>query len=147
VADSTSTSVALIWQPNNAAAGFNIYRSSSSAGPYVKINSQPVSGASFTDRLRAPSTTFYYQSRAIDEKSGQESAPTGPISALTPVEPPKCDPYFSNNVMHVWKLRAFSPNLIDTFAAVSVESMGLYNDNTFTQLMKDGLAYHVGYCP
>ena len=36
VADSTSTSVALIWQPDSDAAGFNIYRALSSAGPSRK---------------------------------------------------------------------------------------------------------------
>ena len=50
VSDDTPTSVALIWQANNAATGFNIYRSQSSAGTYTKINSSPVSGASFGDR-------------------------------------------------------------------------------------------------
>jgi hypothetical protein len=44
-ADNTSTSVALIWRPNGAATGFNIYRSPSSAGSYTKINNNPVSGS------------------------------------------------------------------------------------------------------
>ena len=56
VSDNTPTSVELIWQANNAATGFNVYRSDSSAGTYTKINSSPVSGASFVDRdsLKAP---------------------------------------------------------------------------------------------
>ena len=48
--DSSATSVDLVWQPNSAASGFNIYRSPSGAGPYTKINAQPVSGASFGDQ-------------------------------------------------------------------------------------------------
>ena len=44
-----SVTLALIWQPNNAAASCNIYRSASSVGPYTNIVSK-VSGASYVDR-------------------------------------------------------------------------------------------------
>ena len=48
--DSTATSVTLIWQANTAAAGFNVYRSAVSTGPFAKLNSTPQLGASFADR-------------------------------------------------------------------------------------------------
>ena len=57
--DSTATSVDLVWQPNSAASGFNIYRSPSGAGPYTKINAQPVSGASFGIKRGSLANTNY----------------------------------------------------------------------------------------
>jgi hypothetical protein len=145
--DSTSTSVELIWQANNAAAGFNIYRSTSGAGPYAKINSQPVTGASFVDRGLPPTTTHYYEARAIDRQSGLESAPTGEVPGLTAPTPPTCDPYFSNNVVHVNKFRAYTI-LGDTWALGSNDQMGLFTVFNLSQLTKDApFSYRVGYCP
>jgi poly(3-hydroxybutyrate) depolymerase len=146
-ADSTSSSVALSWRPNSAAAGFNIYRSLNSAGPFTKITSQPLSGASFADRSVQPNSAYYYQSRAVDQ-FGQESPPTSAMPGTTAPEPPACDPYFSNNVIHVMKLRAFADVLDDTWAAGSVEWMGRYDVNESSQLIKERPAYYrVGYCP
>jgi hypothetical protein len=145
--DSTSTSVELIWQANNAAAGFNIYRSTSGAGPYAKINSQPVTGASFVDRGLPPTTTHYYEARAIDRQSGLESAQTGEVPGLTAPTPPTCDPYFSNNVVHVNKFRAYTI-LGDTWALGSNDQMGLFTVFNLSQLTKDApFSYRVGYCP
>jgi hypothetical protein len=148
VADSTSTSTELIWQPSSAAAGFNIYRSPASAGPYTKINSQPVlSGVSFVDGGLASNTTYYYEIRAIDEQSGMESAPTNPVPGTTAPAPPACDPYFSDNVTHVGEGRAY---LFLGYARAlgSRDMMGLYSPDDFSHLIKNGpFSYRVGYCP
>jgi hypothetical protein len=47
VADRTSSALALIWESNTAAAGFNIYRSATSGGHYTKIISARVTAASW----------------------------------------------------------------------------------------------------
>jgi poly(3-hydroxybutyrate) depolymerase len=147
VADSTSTSLELIWQPNSAAAGFNIYRSPTSAGPYMKINSQPVLGASFVDGALAANTTYYYEIRSVDGQSGMESAPTNPVSGTTAPAPPACDPYFSDNIRHVGEGRAY-PYLGYTWALGSGDMMGLYSADEFTQLIKNApFSYRVDYCP
>ena len=147
VADSTSTSVALIWQPNTAAAGFNIYRSPSSAGPFTKINSGPVSGASFVDRQRNPNTTDYYRMSAIDGFN-QESAPTTPVPGKTASQPVACDPYFSNNVMHVAHYRARADLTGEIRALGSNDKMGPYSVNVFRHLVKDApFSYSLRYCP
>ena len=146
MADSASTSVALVWQPNSAAAGFNIYRSPASAGPYARINSQPASGASFVDRGLTPSTAYHYKVSALDP-SNLESPPTGPIPGATASQPPACDPYFSDNVTHVAKFRAL-PALGNTFAWGSNDEMGPYTNGNFSHLIKEGMfRYRVGYCP
>lgn len=147
VSDSTSTSVELIWKPNSAATGFNVYRSPNSAGPYTKINGNPVSGASFADRELAPNTAYHYEISAIGQSS-QESAPTSPISGATAPPPPACDPYFSDNPRHVTKLRALPYLFIYARALGSNDTMGLNNADTFSHLLKEGPAfYRKGYCP
>ena len=144
--DTTSSSVELIWQPNSAAAGFNIYRSPSSAGTYPKINNQPVSGASFADRGLLAQTNYFYKITAIDA-SNHESAPTNPVSATTAPDPPGCDPYLSNNQTHVDLGRAI-PGINDTLAMGSWDPMGPLSTNVFTQLIRELPAYYrARYCP
>ena len=137
----------LIWEANSAAAGFNIYRSPAGVGSYTKINSQPVSGGSFVDRGLPANTSYDYEARAIDGQSSLESAPTPPVLGATSPVPPACEPYFSNNVVHVNKLRAYTI-LGDTWALGSNDPMGFYTIFNLSQLTKDApFSYRVGYCP
>ena len=152
VSDDTPTSVALIWQANTAAAGFNIYQSHSAAGTYTKINSSPVSGASFADRGLTPNTTYYYKVSAVDA-SNHESASTSPVHKKTASNPSACDPYFGNNQALVQTGRAF-PGLdkngqVVALAVGSGEVMGPIDEDHFSQLIKNDplLFYHVRYCP
>jgi len=146
--DSTSTSVALIWQPNSAAAGFNIYQSLGMAGPYTKRNSIPVKGASFVDRGLLASTTYYFEIRAVDA-SNNESAPTSPISKTTGSRPPACDPYFSDNVTHVNNARAYIAESGNARALGTNQLMGLLSPDHFSHLIKPGPLpfFSVDYCP
>jgi hypothetical protein len=105
--DGTATSVELVLQPNNAASGYNIYRAPTPTGPFTKINSQLVTGAVFVDGQLQANSTNQYQIEAVDQ-NGIESQPTGPIIGVTAADPPTCDPYYSDNVTHVMKLRAFA---------------------------------------
>ena len=152
VSDSTPTSLAMIWQANNAAAGFNIYRARTKSGSYTKINSAPVSGSSFVDRGLTPKATYYYKITAVDG-SNHESAPTGPVHKKTASNPKACNPYFSNNRFHVQMARAFtgldSKGRVVARAVGSGEILGPIDENHFSQLIKDGPLpiYHVRYCP
>ena len=135
VYDDTPTSVALIWQANTAAAGFNIYQSHSAAGTYTKINSSPVSGASFADRGLTPNTTYYYKVSAV-EASNHESASTSPVHKKTASNPSACDPYFGNNQALVRTGRAF-PGLdkngqVVALAVGSGEVMGPIDEDNFS---------------
>ncbi len=155
VADKTSTSMDLIWQPNSAATGFNIYRSRSLTGTYKKINKSKVIGASFSDRGRARNTTYYYKVSAIDG-SNTESARSDAAQEKTAAKPPACDPYFSNNPIHVFRLRALPDAFGNAWAIDSTklagigDDLGLDNMDTYQHLTKDtGLlpSYHLRYCP
>jgi hypothetical protein len=155
VADKTSTSLVLIWQPNSAATGFNIYRSRSLTGKYKKINKSIVSGASFADRGRARNTTYYYTVSAIDG-SNNESARSDAAHEKTAAKPPACDPYSSNNPIHVFRLRALPDAFghawaIDSNKPFSIgDDLGLNNMDTYQHLTKDTMllpSYHLRYCP
>jgi len=152
VADNTSSAIALTWQPNSAATGFNIYRSTSSAGTYTKINSNPLLNASFGDQGLSPNTTYYYKISAIDG-SNHESAKTGPVHKKTASKPPACDPYFSDNELHVTLGRAFAgfdKGQVVAQAVGSLEVMGPIDWDHFSELIKDDVlwpSYHVRYCP
>jgi len=147
IVDRTSRSLAMIWQPNTSAAGFNIYRSTSSAGSFAKINGAPIMGASFADGGLNPSTTYYYQISAVDG-TGQESPRTTVIPGATASPPVACDPYFSENFKHVAAFRAWQNILAGKIEAVgSNDDMGS-SLNAFSHLVQDGPAlYHLRYCP
>jgi hypothetical protein len=146
VSDSSATSVAMIWQPNSAAAGFNIYRSPSSNGQFMKINGNNlVSGASFVDRGLTPNTTYYYKIGAVNGSS-VEKVVTDPVSGATASEPPACDPYFSDNATHVLKDRAKLVGLTKAKARGSNDPMGLLTGSKeLIQVQPD--FYHARYCP
>ena len=147
VADSTSSSIALIWQPNSAATGFNVYRSPSSAGPYAKINSRPVAGASFADQGLTANTAYYYKISAVDG-SGQESALAGPVHENTAPTPPACDPYYSDNVTHWNKHRADRVGVTKVKAHGSGDPMGRLDPDVSKQLIQvQPDFYRARYCP
>lgn len=149
--DSSSTYMALIWQPNSAAKAFNIYRSRTKSGAYTKIGT--VSGASFGDKNLTPNTTYYYEVSAVDG-ANQESAKTGPVHKKTGAKPPGCDPYFGDNITLSAEGRAFTIDTISTWAVtvgVQPHYLGDYSYDVFSQLTKDDNvpwpSYDDRYCP
>jgi fibronectin type 3 domain-containing protein len=53
--------VALAWTPSTSAvAGYNVYRSEVSGGPYSKLDSNIVAGDSYTDSNVQGGSTYYY---------------------------------------------------------------------------------------
>jgi hypothetical protein len=149
--DSSSTYMALTWQPNSAAKAFNVYRSRTKSGAYTKIGM--VSGASFGDKNLTPNTTYYYEVSAVDG-SNQESAKTSPVHKKTGSKPPGCDPYFGDNITLSAEGRAFTIDTISTWAVtvgVQPQYLGDYSYNVFSQLTKDDTvpwpSYNDRYCP
>jgi hypothetical protein len=61
-------SVQLDWTASNSSgvAGYNIYRSTTSGGPYNKINRTLVNAITFTDTVVLNGTTYFYMLRAFD---------------------------------------------------------------------------------
>jgi hypothetical protein len=80
----TQHSVSLTWDPSiSAVVGYNIYRSTVSGSSYVKLNSSPQAGTSYTDSTVQSGTTYFYIAKAVDSSS-QESVPSNEATAPIP---------------------------------------------------------------
>lgn len=71
----------LSWQANieDDLAGYNVYRRSSSSGPFTRLNSKPVAGPAFSDTTTTPSRSYTYRVTAVDN-DGNESSPSEEIT-------------------------------------------------------------------
>ena len=80
-------SVALSWKapppiPGFTVAGYNVYRSTTSRGPYVKIASK-VPGLTYTDKFVVSGRTYFYVVTAVDQ-ADHESKYSEEIKAVIP---------------------------------------------------------------
>ncbi|MGB7979561.1 MAG: DUF4082 domain-containing protein [Candidatus Nanopelagicales bacterium] len=88
-ATATPTGITLDWADTTGATGYNVYRASTSGGPFTKVNGAPMAASDWDDTM-APSGTSTYQVTAIT--SGAESGAsnqanstmTKPILLLNP---------------------------------------------------------------
>lgn len=81
--------VILTWMLSaNPGIGTNIYRSTSSGGPYAKVNALgPVPGSGFQDGTVTAGNRYFYVVRAVDA-TGKESGNSNEASATVPVVTP-----------------------------------------------------------
>jgi len=79
-------SVTLNWNASSSSnvVGYNIYRSSQSAGPYAKINSVLDPSTTEVDSSVQTGSTYYYVVTAVDS-SGRESGYSNQVRAVNPV--------------------------------------------------------------
>jgi hypothetical protein len=56
------------WSPSNSAniLGYNVYRATSSGGPYAKLTTAPISGTGYVDNGVTAGQTYYYAATALD---------------------------------------------------------------------------------
>jgi hypothetical protein len=78
-------SVALSWAASTSTglAGYNIYRGSTSGGPYTKVSASVVAGTSYTDATVQAGQTYYYVSTAVST-GGTESIYSNQAQATVP---------------------------------------------------------------
>ena len=77
-------SVKLSWHASTSAvAGYNLYRSTSSGGPYIKANTVLITALSFTDETVNGGNTYYYVCTSLDS-AGVESVYSNEVSAAIP---------------------------------------------------------------
>lgn len=71
----TSThSVLLKWAPSTSAVvGYNVYRATSQAGPYTRLNAAPVTSTQFRDQNVALGATYYYATTSINAQGAESS--------------------------------------------------------------------------
>jgi hypothetical protein len=92
-----SITIAITGYVQNAfdvATGINFYRSTTSGGPYTKLNATPIllvsAGAQFVDTTGTGGTKYFYVATAVDSQ-GVESPDGGEASATflaVPATPP-----------------------------------------------------------
>jgi hypothetical protein len=82
VSGTGSQSVSLNWNDNTDSdlAGYNVYRSTTSGGSYIKVNGPLVNASDYTDNSVTNGTTYYYVVTAVDTHSN-ESDNSGEVSA------------------------------------------------------------------
>jgi hypothetical protein len=81
---SSTHSVALSWSSSSSTvAGYNVYVSPSSAGPYSLLNSSPVPSTSYVDTNVLAGDTYYFRITSVST-SYQESAPSASVQAIIP---------------------------------------------------------------
>ena len=61
----------LAWGQNQEASGYNVYRSATSGGPYVRLNQAPVTSLFYLDESADLGQTYYYVVTAIYSSGGE----------------------------------------------------------------------------
>jgi len=81
---SSAHSVALSWNSSSSAvAGYNVYVSSSSRGPFSLLNTSPVSNTEYVDTNVEAGSTYYFYITSVGSYD-QESAPSASVQATVP---------------------------------------------------------------
>lgn len=78
-------SVSLSWTASvsQGISGYNVYRGTTSGGPYTKINSTLVTVTNYTDTTVLSNQTYYYVATAVNT-ANSESAYSSPAEAIIP---------------------------------------------------------------
>jgi hypothetical protein len=77
-------SVSLSWTASTSTVvGYNVYRGTTSGGPYTLITSSPVNGTTFTDTTVQAGATYFYVVTAVDT-NGNESVNSNEVSVTVP---------------------------------------------------------------
>jgi fibronectin type 3 domain-containing protein len=78
-----SHSVALAWADSQQVTGYNVYRGTTSGGPYSeKLTSSPLSTPDYVDTTVQAGATYYYVATALDANG--ESGYSNQASAVVP---------------------------------------------------------------
>ena len=147
--DSSSTYMALIWQPNSAAKALDLYRSRTKSGALYK-NRHGVRRQFWRQKSHSE-YTCYYEVSAVDG-ANQESAKTGPVHKKTGPDGLVVGALTSKDHQHLGKVDSFTMTRIShLILAVTGHHLGDYSYDVFSQLTKDDNvpwpSYDDRYCP
>lgn len=80
----SNESVALSWAPSTSSvAGYMVFRSTTSGGPYTALTSSPITATSYTDKTVQAHKTYYYVTAAVTS-AGVQSAYSNQATAAIP---------------------------------------------------------------
>ena len=79
-------SVSLAWTASTSPniAGYNVYRSTTSGGPYTQLNSSLVTTIPFIDSTVTAGQVYYYVATAVDTSNNQSAYSSPPAQATIP---------------------------------------------------------------
>ncbi len=80
----TNYSVNLWWNASSDVVGYNVYRSTSATGTYVKVNSALDANTAYTDSTVTSGNTYYYEATSVNSTGQESSRSTPPVQALVP---------------------------------------------------------------
>lgn len=86
VTGQTESSISLAWDSVGGLLGYDVYRSSTQSGTYTKLNSQPMTTASYTNTGLTGATTYWYKAKAVNTSG--ESAFSTAVSGTTTLAAP-----------------------------------------------------------
>jgi fibronectin type 3 domain-containing protein len=76
--------VNLNWTPSSSTySGFNVYRGTTSGGPYTKVDSSVIPTTSYTDAGVTSGKTYFYVATEVDS-TGMESTYSSEVSTTIP---------------------------------------------------------------
>ncbi|NOT34597.1 MAG: hypothetical protein HOP12_10560 [Candidatus Eisenbacteria bacterium] len=143
---SGSTSMELHWLPNGETdlRGYNIYRATSGAGPFVRVNSVPTERVSYyLDAGLVPLTRYYYRASAVDS-SGNESSQTATVNETT--TPPNHTIFplqmGGNTPSSVALARLYHPNTMDI--VVGADLLYVFHPSGGAPVDADGSGLTIG---
>ncbi|MFT4940841.1 MAG: endonuclease I/PKD repeat protein [Paraglaciecola sp.] len=91
--------VALAWSANSESdlAGYNVYRSDTSGGSFIKLNGSTITSNAYNDNNVLATTTYYYMVSALDT-SNNESSLSSEVFGTTDGTPPSVDTAWINEL-------------------------------------------------
>ncbi|KQO18474.1 immunoglobulin-like domain-containing protein [Paenibacillus sp. Leaf72] len=81
----TGKAIELAWTALAGVSGYNVYRATAENGPYVLVNAQPISTASYADSGLSANTDYFYQVSAL--YAAGESDRSAVLTAKTLTDP------------------------------------------------------------
>lgn len=79
-ASPASTKVTLTWNAVTGATGYNVLRSASSTGPFVRVNTSTITATTYTDTGLTNHQTYYYEVLAVNSLG--EGPACSPLSTV-----------------------------------------------------------------
>lgn len=72
----SASSVALSWSAvSGSSIGYDVFRSTSSTGPFTQLNTTPIQGTTFTDSAPPAGQTYFYHLTAVNTSTQAQSSP------------------------------------------------------------------------
>jgi len=112
----------------SSVAGYNIYRSTTSGGPYGKINSELLENYLYTDASVVSGTTYYYVVR-VEDSIGNESPNSNEASVASLDDVPPNKPIIVSPTL---------PGTPVTLRRAIVDVSGTADENTTVELYNNG---------